>query len=45
MVGRMHVGVDTLFLIPEGVGGSETYLRNVLRELSAREERITYTLL
>jgi len=40
----MHVGVDTLFLIPEGVGGSETYLRNVLRELSAREERITYTL-
>lgn len=40
----MHVGVDTLFLIPEGVGGSETYLRNVLRELSARDERITYTL-
>lgn len=40
----MHVGVDTLFLIPEGVGGSETYLRNVLRELSERDEQIAYTL-
>lgn len=44
MVEQMHVGVDTLFLIPEGVGGSETYLRNVLRELSERDEQITYTL-
>ena len=30
----MKIGVNTLFLIPGEVGGSETYLREILRELA-----------
>jgi len=34
----MRIGVNTLFLIPGKVGGSETYLRHVLAELVALDE-------
>lgn len=40
----LHIGINTLFMIPEGVGGSETYLRNLIRELPALDPTITYTL-
>ena len=30
----MRIGVNALYLIPGGVGGTEIYLRNVLRELA-----------
>lgn len=40
----MRVGINSLFLIPEGVGGSETYLRNVIRELPALDPAIAYML-
>ncbi|MCA1668799.1 MAG: glycosyltransferase family 4 protein [Thermomicrobia bacterium] len=40
----MRVGINSLFLIPEGVGGSETYVRNVIRELPALDPNIAYTL-
>ncbi len=40
----MRVGINSLFLIPEGVGGSETYLRNLIRELPALDPAIAYTL-
>ncbi|MHB8647799.1 MAG: glycosyltransferase family 4 protein [Thermomicrobiales bacterium] len=40
----MHVGINSLFMIPEGVGGSETYLRNLIRELPALDPDIAYTL-
>jgi glycosyltransferase involved in cell wall biosynthesis len=40
----LHVGIDSLFLIPGGVGGSETYLRNVIAELTNLEEPSAYTL-
>lgn len=39
-----RVGINSLFLIPEGVGGSETYLRNVIRELPALDPNIPYLL-
>ena len=40
----LHIGINTLFMIPEGVGGTETYLRNLIRELPALDPTITYTL-
>jgi glycosyltransferase involved in cell wall biosynthesis len=40
----LRVGINSLFLIPEGVGGSETYLRNVIRALPALDPDIAYTL-
>lgn len=40
----MRVGINSLFMIPEGVGGSETYLRNLIRELPALDPAIAYTL-
>src|SRR5256885_3200803 len=40
----MHVGVNTLFCIPGGVGGSETYLRGLLRELPHVDREAAYTL-
>lgn len=40
----LRIGINSLFLIPEGVGGSETYLRNVIRELPALDPSIQYTL-
>src|SRR5258708_6499013 len=42
----MRIGINALYLIPGGVGGTETYLRNLLRQLqqSDREnEYIVYT--
>ncbi len=39
-----RVGINSLFLIPEGVGGTETYLRNLIRELPALDPDIAYTL-
>lgn len=35
----MHIGVNTLFYIPGKVGGSETYLKETLRELSVLHDR------
>jgi len=40
----MRVGINSLFMIPEGVGGSETYLRNLIRELPALDPDVAYTL-
>jgi glycosyltransferase involved in cell wall biosynthesis len=37
--GRMRIGINALYLIPGGVGGTETYLRNLVRAL----ERIDHT--
>ena len=34
----MRVGVNTLFLIPEEVGGSETYVRSLLRALDSLDD-------
>ena len=33
----LHIGINALYLIPGGVGGSETYLRNLLRALAGLE--------
>ncbi len=40
----MRVGINTLFCIPGGVGGSETYLRGLLRELPRLDSETDYTL-
>ena len=40
----MKVGVNTLFLIPGEVGGSETYLRDVLRHAVGRHPDVEWTL-
>lgn len=40
----MRIGVNTLFLIPGEVGGSETYLRDVLRHAVPRFPDITWVL-
>ena len=40
----MRIGVNTLFLIPAKVGGSETYLRKVLAELVSLDETHEYVL-
>ncbi len=39
----MHLGVNTLFLVPGDVGGTETYLREILQALVAKhkDHRIT----
>lgn len=42
--GRLRVGVNTLFLIPGEVGGSETYLRDVLRRAIPRSPDIDWVL-
>lgn len=41
--GGLHVGINTLFLIPGRVGGTETYLIEILKELdrSSGPERFT----
>ena len=39
----LHIGVNALYLIPGGVGGSETYLRNLLRALAALETPHRFT--
>ena len=40
----MHIGVNTLFLIPGEVGGSETYLREILRVAVPRYRDVNWTL-
>jgi len=40
----MRIGINTLFLIPGKVGGSETYLRKVLAEMVRLDESVEYVL-
>lgn len=42
MAGALRFGVNALFLIPGGVGGTEIYLRNLLAELAAIDRRNEY---
>ena len=35
MTGRLRIGVNTLFMVPGDVGGSETYLRQSLRAMAS----------
>jgi len=44
MTERMRIGVNSLFLLPTGSGGTWTYLRNLMRELPALDEKIEYLL-
>src|SRR5579862_7977524 len=37
-----RIGVNALYLIPGGVGGTEIYLRNLLRALAAVDARNEY---
>jgi len=39
----MHIGVNALYLIPGGVGGTEIYLRSLLRALAAIDRENCYT--
>src|SRR5213082_988731 len=38
----LRIGVNALYLIPGGVGGTEIYLRNLLRALASIDHRNTY---
>ena len=40
----MRIGVNTLFLIPGEVGGTETYLRETLRALAELSEDVEWVL-
>jgi len=40
----MRIGINTLFLIPSKVGGSETYLRKTLAEMVRLDESVEYVL-
>jgi glycosyltransferase involved in cell wall biosynthesis len=42
-VSALHIGINALYLIPGGVGGSETYLRNLLRALAALDSPHRFT--
>lgn len=42
MPSRLRVGVNALYLIPGGVGGTEIYLRNLLGALSEIDRRSEY---
>jgi glycosyltransferase involved in cell wall biosynthesis len=42
-VSALHIGINALYLIPGGVGGSETYLRNLLRALAALDSPHQFT--
>jgi len=42
MTGRLRVGVNGVFLLPEGAGGTWTYLRSLMRELPALDETVEY---
>ncbi len=44
MTERMRIGVNSLFLLPTGAGGTWTYLCNLMRELPALDESIEYLL-
>ena len=39
MPSRLRIGVNALYLIPGGVGGTEIYLRNLLGALSEIDRR------
>ena len=39
----MRIGINALYLIPGGVGGTEIYLRNLLRALAAIDHENEYT--
>ncbi|MGI8689049.1 MAG: glycosyltransferase family 4 protein [Thermomicrobiales bacterium] len=39
----MNVGVNGLFVVPAGAGGTWTYLRNVMRELPPLDTSVAYT--
>ena len=40
----VRIGVNALYLLPGGVGGTEVYLRNLLAALVARQDRHEYVL-
>jgi glycosyltransferase involved in cell wall biosynthesis len=40
----MHIGVNALYLIPGGVGGTEIYLRSLLEALAAIDKDNRYTI-
>jgi glycosyltransferase involved in cell wall biosynthesis len=40
----VHIGVNALYLIPGGVGGTEIYLRSLLEALSKADPRNKYTI-
>lgn len=42
MPSRLRIGVNALYLIPSGVGGTEIYLRNLLAALAAIDTRNEY---
>src|SRR5690606_22973294 len=39
---RLRIGVNALYLIPGGVGGTEIYLRNLLEALAVIDRRNQY---
>src|SRR5581483_591732 len=42
MTGLLRIGVNALFLIPEGVGGTEIYIRNLLAALAEIDDHNQY---
>ena len=44
MPSRLRIGVNALYLIPGGVGGTEIYLRNLLHALAEIDQRNEYYL-
>lgn len=44
MPSRLRIGVNALYLIPGGVGGTEIYLRNLLKALAEIDQRNEYYL-
>ncbi len=44
MSGRLRVGVNTLFMVPGDVGGSETYLRQSLRAMASARPDVSLLL-
>ncbi len=41
-MGALRIGVNALYLIPGGVGGTEIYLRNLLLALAQIDKANTY---
>src|ERR1051326_7183202 len=44
MAGGLRIGVNALFLLPGGVGGTEIYLRNLLAALSEIDSQNRYSI-